>query len=274
MQHLKEIAADTLNIMEKGYYMNPDNIRIDISQEMERSTQNTRTYTPEELDRLSEVPLNRLHNNTTYRVINETTLNAARMLHDEGKPDPLCLNFASARNHGGGFISGAAAQEESIARASTLYSTLLTDTKYYATHRAMKSCVYTDHMIYSPAVAIFKYEDGSYMPAPIFGSFITAAAVNRGVVEKREPEMVPQIKNLMMLRTEKVLTLGALHQHQYMVLGAWGCGVFRNDPEMIAEIFAELLNGKFKGCFREVIFAVKTNTERMIAPFHSQFTIH
>ena len=58
-------------------------------------------------------------------------------------------------------------------------------------------------------------------------------------------------------RAELVLAAGLAHGIDCLVLGAWGCGVFRNDPKLVATVFADLLRpGKFAGAFEQVVFAV------------------
>ena len=60
----------------------------------------------------------------------------------------------------------------------------------------------------------------------------------------------------MRARIRKVLAVGLAHGHLDIVLGAWGCGAFGNDPELIAKLFGDALRGPFAGCYRRVIFAV------------------
>ncbi|MFR3753045.1 MAG: TIGR02452 family protein [Enterocloster sp.] len=70
------------------------------------------------------------------------------------------LNFASAKNPGGGFINGAMAQEESLAASSCLYKTLTAHETYYRMNRACSTMIYTDHAIFSPDVVFFR--DGRF----------------------------------------------------------------------------------------------------------------
>ena len=90
---------------------------------------------------------------------NATTLEVARGLADEGHR-VAALNFASARNPGGGFLTGARAQEESLARASGLYAMLLDD-PMYDHHRSRKDPLYTAWVIYSPDVPVFRLDEGN-----------------------------------------------------------------------------------------------------------------
>jgi hypothetical protein len=98
------------------------------------------------------------------------------------------LNFASATRPGGGFISGARAQEESIARSSNIYSSLMTPPaqRFYATHKTgTKTKYYTHAMIYTRGVQIFRSDAGEWVP-PTTVDVLTSAAVNAGVVRTRE----------------------------------------------------------------------------------------
>src|SRR5260370_3977443 len=85
---------------------------------------------------------------TTFEVVNCTTLEAARALWSADKGvDVLCLNFASAKHPGGGFLGGARAQEESLARSSGLYPCIARMQGMYQANKQFGSCPYTHHMI-------------------------------------------------------------------------------------------------------------------------------
>lgn len=268
-----ETAKETLRIIEQGYYENKNQKRISIAKLQAFAVEKTTLYRPEELNLLIrelniDVPI---LSSTKYEVTGETTLNAVRRLTLEGEKNILCLNFASAKNPGGGFLGGAQAQEESIARSSGLYPTLLLAPDYYETNRKNRSCLYTDHMIYSPKVPIFKLEDGTNMDDVITCSVITAPAVNTGVVKRNEPQNILNIEPYMRRRIEMVLALSLKHGYDSLVLGAWGCGVFQNDPREIALWFEDILKGKYRDQFKRVVFAVYARNERFIRPFRERF---
>lgn len=51
-------------------------------------------------------------------------------------------------------------------------------------------------------------------------------------------------------------------RYRRLVLGAWGCGVFRNDPAQVAGAFRTLLGpgGRFAGAFERVAFGILDRT--------------
>lgn len=269
----KQIAEDTLRIIEQGYFITPDQKKVNIKEAQAAAVAGTKVYVPEETDQMIDIGVYPERFKSTEIIVNNsTTLNATRQLIDEGHQNILCLNFASAKNAGGGFLGGAQAQEESIARASGLYPCLLTASEYYQSNRKMKSCIYTDYMIYSPGVPIFKLESGENMDHLKTTAVITAPAVNTGVVASRQPDQVPMIAAIMKRRIEKVLAIALEHGHDTLVLGAWGCGVFRNDPKDMAEYFREVIDTRFNGAFKKIVFAIYSSNERFITPFMNAFS--
>lgn len=267
------IAEDTLKIIENGFFNAPNGDIIHIRAAQTAAVAQTKVYTVADLDELLQKARQKNHFKTDYEVTAETSLDAVRRLQDEAdETNILCLNFASAKNAGGGFLTGAQAQEESIARATGLYPCLSKATEsYYGLHRRMKSCLYTDTMIYTPQVPIFKTESGRNLDILQTVSIITSAAVNAGVILQREPDNIAQIEPAMRQRMDKVLALAAEQRHEVLVLGAWGCGVFQNDPAQVALWFKETLETRFKGFFKRIVFAVYSNNPKFITPFQTHF---
>lgn len=267
----KSIAEETLEIIKKGYFVSPEGGRFDISGLQKVAELDVICYAPEETDEMLEQRASVASYTTMVEVTGETTLNAVRRLVDIGKENVLCLNFASARNPGGGFLGGSQAQEESIARATGLYPTLLKAEDYYTTNRNVKSCFYTDYMIYSPKVPLFKKENGENESKIRTCSVITAPAVNTGVVRQREPQRMDEIEVVMKRRINKVLAIAEKHGYSNIVLGAWGCGVFQNDPKDIASYFYEVINSKYSKTFEQIVFAIYAKDERFRKPFENLF---
>lgn len=269
------IAKETLEIIEGGHYITPSGNRVDITSGVNNAVSDARLHTPEKLSLLLEKYWPANPSPTLFEVRNETSLAAGtRYVVEQGIGDAVCLNFASAKNPGGGFLGGSQAQEESLARSSALYPTLLANSEYYDVNRTCKSVFYTDHMIYSPQVPVFRNDDGELLESPYSLSFLTAPAVNAGCVDQSLEDRENKIKIAMQRRVAMVLALAAAHGHSHLILGAWGCGVFRNDPSVIADLFAEALtdSGAFASVFSHVTFAVlDREDEKIIAPFKARF---
>lgn len=271
-ENKKKMAEDTLSILKQGFYTNALGENVLIKTAQQYSEDNTKVYSPEETDILTgKNILNIPNKETNYKVVNDTTLNVVRKMLEAGHEKILCLNFASAKNPGGGFLNGSSAQEESIARATGLHPCLLNAEEYYTTNRNTPSAIYTDYMIYSPDVPIIKNEEGECLENFCTVSIITAPAVNAGVLREREPQLVPEIEVVMKRRIEKVLRIAIEHGHKNLVLGAWGCGVFRNSPEDVSRYFKEVIDGKFDSVFDNIFFGIYADNEKFIIPFLDKF---
>ena len=261
----KLIAQETLKILEDGYYHNLQGNRVDIKKAQAYAQENSRLYRPD--DFLTEVNSQAIEMLTQRKeappvqieVASETTLAACQRLISEGKEKVLALNFASAKNPGGGFLGGSQAQEESLARASGIYFCLNENMEMYNYNRHLRDCLYSDHMIYSPKVPVFRNDEDLLLESPFLASFVTSPAVNAGAVRKNTPKLKGQIESTMLARMDKVLSLAVIHEYEYLVLGAWGCGVFRHQASQVASWFASFLHcewGGYHRAFTQVVFAI------------------
>ncbi|WP_425615947.1 TIGR02452 family protein [Anatilimnocola sp. NA78] len=270
-------GQETVLIAERGWYETSGGKRVDISAAMQSCLARTTLHRPAELEQLvAQLGPTTEPVETIFDVRNETSLGAAqRLVVEQQLSSTLCLNFASARNPGGGFLGGSQAQEESLARSSGLYPSLLTQSDYYNANRNQRSAIYTDHMIVSPDVPVFRDDDGQLLVEPYSLSMITAPAVNAGAMRNNEPHATEQILPKMVERTNKVLALAAHLGYQNLILGAWGCGVFQNDPKSIANIFHAALchDARFRQRFQHVTFAVLDGTrdQAIVEPFSRVF---
>ncbi|MFC4633428.1 TIGR02452 family protein [Dokdonia ponticola] len=267
----KITAKETLAIIEQGFYINKHKEKVDIKAIQQNAVFNTVFHTSEALDEMLAAKTITAAYETIFEVVEETTIQGILRNVSEGYTNPMCLNFASAKNPGGGFFNGAQAQEESIARSSGLYPCQMSAFEFYETHRAMKSCMYTDGMIYSPEVPIVRKDNGELLDSPVFSSIITSTAVNTGVVKRFEIERMSEIEGIMRKRIDKVLGLSAINNHTVLILGAWGCGVFQNDPQMIAHLFSELLKTTYKRVFEKVVFSIYSKNKKFIEAFQNEF---
>lgn len=213
---------------------------------------------------------------TTFEVRNETTFAAARRLVGQFGADRVAaLNFASAKNPGGGFLHGSQAQEESLARASALYACLQRHPDYYDANQRERSLLYTDHLIVAPRVPVFRDDADQLLEEPWEVTILTSPAPNAGAVAKNQREAVGRVEPTFRRRIEQVLSAAVAFNQAALVLGAWGCGVFRNDPAAVAGLFGEFLlppGGAFASAFEHVTFAVLDRDGGTIAPFANTFT--
>lgn len=261
------MAKETMEIMKQGYYEPegtslPEGRQINIKEAMEQSIRQSILISPAEGERLlkawrleayEEGRANGSQPET--RVKNISTVEAIRILAAEGKNDIGVLNFASAKNPGGGFLNGAKAQEESLAVSSTLYPTLIAHEEYYRENRAHRSMMYLDYGIYSPEVVFFRDETFRLTDTPVAASVLTLPAVNMGQVIQKG-ESVEEAKQVMRRRMKLALAIFAEQKAKHLVLGAYGCGVFQNDPKEIAGWWNELLEEGMGQHFASVFHAV------------------
>lgn len=261
------MGAEALKVCRAGRYKTPSGQLVELRDDIARAVAGTADVPPTlALDTSpgGDRP-------TRIEVRDESTLVAARRLHEAGL-DVVALNFASARRPGGGFLSGARAQEESLCRASALF-VCLEGQPMYAHEASWHDAMNSDYMLHSPAVPVFRGDAGALLEQPWPCAFITAAAPNRKTLLQQNPAREPELPQVFARRISRVLAVAARGGHDALVLGAWGCGAFGCDPEVVAAQFHAALLGPFRGAFTRVVFAVlDTSPERRtIGPFERRF---
>ncbi|MBW4618768.1 MAG: TIGR02452 family protein [Cyanosarcina radialis HA8281-LM2] len=273
------IAEDTVKVIKAGYYESLTGRRVNIAGELAACVDSTKCYQPDTLSQIKQEIISNTvpFSDTEFEVRNETTLRGAARLAKSQQFEKIgVLNFASAKNPGGGFLKGAQAQEESLARSSGLYSSLLKCPEYYDFHRSHGSLLYSDRIIYSPSCPVFRTDDGALLEQPYLVDFITSPAPNAGEIWRNQPEDSQKIPQVLYDRGSKVLSLAAFYKCDALILGAWGCGVFRNQPSMVAQMFADLLldRSQFSGRFKSVLFSVldSTKAKSTFAEFSDRFS--
>ncbi|MGE5703123.1 MAG: TIGR02452 family protein [Clostridia bacterium] len=175
--------------------------------------------TDEVLEQIKLIP-RQATNFPFIEITSETTLAAAKWLVvDRQVAQTLCLNFASAKNPGGGFQNGSQAQEESLERASGLYPCIAQMEEMYQYNRSRNTCLYSDYMIYSPKVPLFRDDHDRLLEDPYLVSFVTSPAVNAGVVRERESEKIRLIDRVKCDRIAKIISIAAAYQYRALTIG-------------------------------------------------------
>ena len=257
------LGQSALEAAQQGYYFNTGGVKVDWSDSVQAACDNKISIAP--TDALP-VFQHGIHGETRIQVANETTLIAAHRLVDSGLR-PLALNFANGITPGGGFLSGARAQEEVLCRSSALYSTLIGDLMYQA-HRQRQQPDSSDWAIYSPDVPVFRLDNGTALPQPWLLNILTCAAPYApGIGKQQSAELLRQ-------RIHRVLAIARAHEYSTLVLGAWGCGAFGNDPKQTATDFRQVLENDFNGTFSDIIFAITdwSPERKFLGPFNEVFS--
>ena len=186
---------------------------------------------------------------------------------------PTCvLNFASATNPGGGVAWGSTAQEECLCRCSTLYANL-TDRKvwkpFYEAHREQHNQLYNDDCIYTPGVVVFKSDtdEPRLQPERMWYTVdvLTCAAPN--LRERPGNDMNPgdgdrpidisadELQRLHEKRLRRIADIAVENGAEVLILGAFGCGAFRNPPKVVAQAMKTVVE-EYRYCFKTIEMAV------------------
>lgn len=246
------IALDTLNILKDGKYILKNRKVIDLSNELNYSINNSKMIEPIDIvDINSTIDLD-------ISVVQKTTVKCLIDLYNKDKNFTI-LNFASASNPGGNFKSGVNAQEESLARVSGLYYCLKPfKNTFYKLKKNLGQ--YTNNIIFSPKVPFIKNDFGEVLNEVLLANIITSAAVNARLSLNKKNNYL-----IMKKRINYILNLILSKEecwNGYVILGAFGCGVFKNDPYYIAKIFKEEINKKstlFQDKNINIVFAIPDN---------------
>lgn len=192
------------------------------------------------------------------------------------KGEKVCVhNFASASNPGGGVVKGSNAQEECLCRCSSLYF-CLTDKSvwdgFYATHRAEQNPLHNDDIIYTPGVTVFKSDTANPKILPEKDWYdvdvITCAAPNlrqrpSNSYNSGDGDKAVKIsdRDLLMLhekRLRRILDVAFSESVDVVVLGAFGCGAFANNPEVVARAAKNVIKD-YLNAFKHIEFAIYCN---------------
>lgn len=183
-------------------------------------------------------------------LVPEDSVTAVMYNPTEGANTTALLNFASYKNPGGMFLAGAIAQEEAICHESILFNVLKEFPDYYAWNNLSKNrALYLDRAIYSKDILFLKnYEQFK-------ADVITCACPNKKAAQEYCEVTNEENYEVLKQRIGFVLKMAAINRVDTLILGAFGCGVFGQDPIEVATIFKEYLD-KYPFVFDKVIFAI------------------
>lgn len=185
---------------------------------------------------------------------------AGKQLKDEGF-NPAILNMASGSNPGGGVLRGSGAQEENIFRRSNLYQSMYQFADYaqmYGIEKSKYQYPLDFHFggIYTPDAFFFRgLETDGYplLDKPYCLSVISVPAINIHNHDFSEEEYTMTMKD----KIRTILRIGLIHGHDALILSAFGCGAFGNDPYVVATLFSEIFREpEFSNSFRRIEFAI------------------
>lgn len=180
-------------------------------------------------------------------VINSDTVSA--LISNVGTGRTCVLNMASARRPGGGVENGASAQEECLFRCSNLWTSI--DKSFYPLK--IDECLYTKDAIF------FKDKDYNHI-YPITSDVMTIAAFNLNEVGHffgKRDELNKSIDVNTKDKIRLMVSIPAKNGVKNLILGAWGCGVYKNDPTKISNYFREVLVDEgYSSLYDKVIFGV------------------
>jgi uncharacterized protein (TIGR02452 family) len=272
---------NTIKLVDNGYYYTEDGCKVVINK-TEQMTEDSRFYSSAFSVRDVEPQVKR----TIVEVVNADCLGEGLRLLNMGY-NPAILNMASRQNPGGGVISGAGAQEETIFRRSNIFQSLYQFASYAGQYGLPKSDFQypLDRNfggVYSPCVTVFRDNEKSgykLLSNPYEIAFISVAGMNRPELN-RDGMIVDSLVEPIKHKIRTIFRIGLKHGHDALVLGALGCGAFRNPPRHIARLFHEVMDEiEFKNKFKHIVFAILEdhnshkahNTEGNFLPFKEEF---
>jgi uncharacterized protein (TIGR02452 family) len=267
-ERARSVADDTMRVLEAGEYAAPSGETVSLAAAIRDHRAAKQSFPP---SMSIEAPTARRFGETTTWVSNAPTLTAARAFTDRGIR-PAVLNFANGVTPGGGFLHGARAQEETLCFASTLYTALVGDPMYDA--HAAGDTLRTSSWILRCDATVFRDAHHARLATPWAMTVLTCAAPICNPSYSQAGNAVATAEGAALLgeRIDRVLDLAADCGDTHLVLGAWGCGAFRNDPDRIAERFLRAIE-RLDGAFDEVVFAISdwSPQRRFLGPFTARF---
>jgi uncharacterized protein (TIGR02452 family) len=264
---LIQIAQESKDIIKSGVYTDEIGNKYNVMNDIQNMHLSTSYYIKEKQDIVIE-DIDAVGHIINIKVVGTDTLSACcEMAKSYGSA--CALNFASAKNPGGGFDRGAMAQEEALCFGSTLYGSLLDSaTVYNYSRNHLNNSLYATWSIYSPSVVIYRDTNTMRKHEPVISSFITSPAPNK----KAFVGKASVVREAMRERCEFILKTAIINGERNLVLGAFGCGVFGNSALEVATIWYNLLyKQNYSKYFDNVYFAILDVNSENYKVFSSVF---
>lgn len=204
------------------------------------------------------------YENARVEVISGTTFATAKGYCKFGRV--AVLNFANPENPGGGVQNGAMAQEECLCRSSNLYPCLCDKSvfnEFYLYHRNLRSFFYSDRLIYTKGVTVFKddCEVPQLMPENEWFQ-VDVVTCSAPYIARRKYTNQAALKELFKNRIKNIFEAALDSGAEVLVLGAFGCGAFKNPPEIVAKAFHEVIDeNAYQAKFKKIVFAIKSTVD-------------
>lgn len=265
----KQVFEHTMAMIKKVGRLK-DSVRESIASQYVSIEEKPSSSFNEAISILKELPnLNRYEEDAKVIVSKKRTMEAASAYKGM---KTVVHNFASATTPGGGVTRGSSAQEEALCRVSTLYAALNTSIPwemFYKPHREEGNPIHNGDLIYTPKVVVFKtdtskpemmkeedwYEvDVVTLAAPNLRSN-PSNACNVGDGNKKVKISNAELLKIHKSRLRRLLDAAVKEGAEVAILGAFGCGAFQNNPEVVAKAAMEVV-GEYRRVFKVIEFAV------------------
>ena len=260
-EELKEKAANHTKMMEAGF-----------KEEIDECVKGTKIYggdgaaVAEVSERMPDIELTDTVPKRPEIITDGMDSVKSMLKHRDGKT--AVLNFASYKNPGGKFLDGSSAQEECLCHSSILYNVLKKFPDYYAWNKQHNNrALYTNRALYSEDVVFVDESVCVYGADPeiVRADVITCAApnlrdkpsnrFNQGDGVKKAKISDKELLLIHEKRLRRILDIAATEGDEVIILGAFGCGAFLNNPEVVA-LAAKNVIKEYLNAFKVIEFAV------------------
>lgn len=267
--HFQQLAEENKEITEKGKYLNKHGKVVEIQEALNWSIKNTKHFHHSDV---IKAPANK-NFETKIHVCFTFSIQGALKLKQRRGSHVGVLNSANATKPGGKYLSGCLSQESCLCRGSLLWPTLAQfenkpNTMYTINASDEFKLSPSSCAIFSPQVPVIRRDafEAQFLEGHEDCSFVSIAPPN--AFELADDVAVRKALRLHIFRA---LCIFAQEGCEDLVLCTYGCGTRGNDPQMVAEIFNELLSNELSGCFQTILFAISPKHDKEYDIFSSVF---